>query len=95
MNHSEATLGGGYVSEEDNCAHCTVCQQQLAYTLTDYGMRTELDHFRRRRFRTAPSADEVYQIARMLGAASNNPLAMTIAQRTIAALTKFAPKPHR
>lgn len=42
-------IGGGYwgQGESDNCEHCDTCGKQLAYTLTDYGAREEIDSWTR------------------------------------------------
>ena len=38
-------FGGGYCMEEDSCEHCEKCGKLLDYTLTDYGVSSELEHF--------------------------------------------------
>jgi hypothetical protein len=38
-------VGGGYGSEEDGSANCTTCHKTLLYSLTKYGIESELDNF--------------------------------------------------
>src|SRR3990167_1206356 len=38
-------FGGGYCMEEDSYEHCEKCGKLLDYTLTDYGVSSELEHF--------------------------------------------------
>ncbi len=59
------TLAGGYVGEEDSRAHCESCGKLLDYTLTNYGVDSELDHFEREGIRNDP--EEAYLILRILG----------------------------
>jgi hypothetical protein len=37
--------GGWGMGEHDTCCHCTKCGVILEYTLTDYGVDAEIDHF--------------------------------------------------
>lgn len=43
--YGEDYEGGMIWGESDSCEHCEECGKLLCYTLTDYGVRNELDHF--------------------------------------------------
>ncbi|GEM_PF-1837195 len=38
-------ISAGRDGESDNCETCSTCGKTLSYVLTDYGARSELDHF--------------------------------------------------
>lgn len=57
--------GGGYVMESDGGARCEDCGKLLDYTLTDYGVATELAHFEQSRAPDLSNADECFQLARI------------------------------
>ena len=62
-------IDGGYgAMEEDTPCHCEDCGALLDYTLTDYGVDYELEHFNTVRFRGDLSRDDAFAIARMIGA---------------------------
>lgn len=46
---------GGFLCESDGCEHCEKCGKLLQYTLTDYGVDGELNHF----VESPPSKDEL------------------------------------
>lgn len=62
-------VDGGWGSEEsDTCIHCETCGRVLSYVLTEYGVASEIAHFRKR-FRTDVRPlykDEAYHLARIL-----------------------------
>lgn len=66
----EYRVGGGYhLSEEDTIATCEKCGQTLLYSLTRYGVSSELDHFESQRlsyvdFQKYPGIS--YQVAEIL-----------------------------
>lgn len=44
-NGEDYTWYGTCWSEEDGCEHCTECGVLLRYTLTEYGLQNELEHY--------------------------------------------------
>lgn len=61
--------GGGYCTEEDGCEACEKCGKLLDYTLTDYGVSSELEHFTADDYEGFDwnSAPECYEMARIAG----------------------------
>jgi hypothetical protein len=57
-------LDGGWPLESDGCAHCDTCGQLLDYSLTNWGQRSEFDHFAKHGIENTPEA--AYHIAAML-----------------------------
>lgn len=48
ISDKEFFLDGGWEAHEaDSCVHCDICGALLEYTLTDYGVNAELDHYSR------------------------------------------------
>lgn len=59
--------GGWEAHESDSCVHCQTCCALLEYTLTDYGVDYELDHYSRHMRRKGPlSPEEAYHIVAAL-----------------------------
>jgi hypothetical protein len=56
---------GGFCCEEDECEHCEKCGKLLEYTLTDYGVDEELEHFTEYPPENLDDADECYHLARI------------------------------
>lgn len=77
-------VSDGCASEHDGCCHCSDCGKLLAYVLTDYGVKAELEHFREHP-PTAPLDKEVAaHIARIIAGASDNAAAIALAQAALA-----------
>ena len=79
-------VAGGYGGESDSCEHCDTCGRVLDYTLTDAGVGSEIDHFRKVRFRKPLGKEEAYHVARMLAGAEDDPDAIRIATRAVNAI---------
>lgn len=64
----EFFLDGGWEAHEaDSCVHCEVCHALLEYTLTKYGVDSELDHYSRHMPRKGVlSQEEAYHIVAAL-----------------------------
>jgi len=62
--------GYGGPSEQDHCLHCHKCGKLLDYTLSNYGAREELAHFRTVKFRRDKPLDRdtAYHLARLIAA---------------------------
>lgn len=62
-------VDGGWSSQEsDTCSHCQDCETQLNYSLTEYGVESELDHFLDEDIKILPlSKEEAYEINEVLG----------------------------
>ena len=58
-------LDGGFSTECDSCEHCETCGQLLDYSLTDYGAKSEWDHFQEHGINLS-SADCGYHIQTVL-----------------------------
>lgn len=83
--YAHAGVDGGYGGESDSCRHCENCGRLLDYTLTDDGAGEEIAHFRTVTFTKPLSFDEAYHVARLLEAAEDDPEAIAIGERAIAA----------
>lgn len=64
----KVVVDGGYsIQECDTCAHCQDCDKLLAYSLTEYGAESELDHFLSEKGDLVISdAEESYHIGEVL-----------------------------
>lgn len=82
----DAERCGGWSSEADSCKHCTTCGVVLEYSLTDYGVGTEIQHFRSVRFKKPLSKVDAYHVARLIGAAPDDASARAIAKRAVKAI---------
>ncbi len=81
----ESGMGG---EESDGCAHCDTCGCLLSYSLTDYGVMEELDHFKENPPIAPLSQEEAYHIARMVaGAGDDNAEAIAIGEAAVAKIT--------
>lgn len=59
--------GGWEAHESDGCAHCEACGALLEYSLTNYGVRSEIDHYAKHMKRKgALPLDEAYHIVAVL-----------------------------
>lgn len=59
--------GGWEAHESDGCAHCETCHALLEYSLTAYGVGSELDHYSRHMKRKGPlPPGEAYHIVAAL-----------------------------
>lgn len=59
--------GGWEAHEADHCVHCATCGVLLDYSLTDYGVSTELDHYTRHMKRKGPlPPEDAYHIVAAL-----------------------------
>lgn len=56
---------GGFDQEEDGCSHCEDCGKLLEYSLTDYGVDEELEHFLDRDPFDWNDPDDCFHIARI------------------------------
>ncbi len=81
----EKYSGCGSSSEEDGCLHCGDCGKLLDYTLTDYGAESELEHFRKVKFRRSKPLDRetAYHLARLIAAKEDDMDVIRIAARAI------------
>lgn len=76
---------GGCWPESDSCRHCETCGKLLGYTLTNYGVRAEIEHFTMHPPEAPLSKEEAFHIARMLaGAADGDETAISIARSAVA-----------
>jgi hypothetical protein len=63
-------IGGGWgPAEGDTCVHCNDCGAVLSYWLTTYGVESELEHFRWKRFRNPIGPEEAFHLARLIDSA--------------------------
>lgn len=83
-------VDGGYRRyENDGCCHCDICGVLLDYTLTEYGVSEELDHYERRRFRAPLHPEDAYHVGCLLRDAPENPNVIRVAKRFVAKLTSM------
>lgn len=61
--------GGWEAHQSENSVACEDCGRQLCYSLSDYGVEEEAEHFLRHGV-TAVDPGDVYEIARMVSAVS-------------------------
>ena len=80
--------GGFPGAEDDTCQHCEICGCLLHYSLTDYGVAQELEHFAESPPETPVSKEDAYHIARLLVAAPDNPEIITLARLALAEIKK-------
>lgn len=59
-------VDGGWPQEEDGCCHCEACGRLLDYTLSDYGVEQELDHYLVTPPKSPLGAEEAYHLSRLL-----------------------------
>ncbi|KRG71789.1 hypothetical protein ABB27_02595 [Stenotrophomonas terrae] len=81
-------VDGGWSQDNDGCCHCHDCRRLLDYTLTDYGVSEELDHFRSTRLRGALDAETAYHLARLLEHYSEHPEVKAILPKVRRALAR-------
>ena len=60
--------GGWGGQEEDGCRHCARCGIMLDYSLTDYGVKAEIDHFLRDRDDGPLTAEDAAHLNRVFDA---------------------------
>lgn len=80
--------GGFPGAEDDTCQHCETCGCLLHYSLTDYGVASELEHFSEHPPEAPVGKEEAYHIVRVLVAAPDNSEAVQLAERTLAEIGK-------
>lgn len=84
--------GGWEAHRSEHSVACADCSRQLCYSLTDYGVAEEAEHFLRHGV-TAVDPGDVYEIARLVAAVSyqgNGPRArdvLAVADETVAWIT--------
>jgi len=62
----EVIVSGGWGQESDTCARCQDCEKQLAYSLTNWGVKSELDHFLSKGMVDLSSKEVAYEIEEVL-----------------------------
>lgn len=83
-------VDGGWDQENDGCCHCEDCGRLLDYTLTDYGVEEELEHFRGDRMRRAISPEQAYHLARLLETYEVHPEVLVLVPKVRRALGRAA-----
>ncbi len=59
------SIHGGFSCEEDGCCHCEECGNLLQYTLTNYGVESELANFEAYPPENLDNADMCYELGRI------------------------------
>lgn len=82
----DAILDGGWSLESDGCRHCETCSRVLQYSLTNYGIDSEISHFLGNQPTKPLGEEEAYHIERILCAAPDNPDALQVAEMAVGAM---------
>ncbi|WP_339829429.1 hypothetical protein [uncultured Arenimonas sp.] len=82
-------VDGGWPQDNDGCCHCEDCGRLLDYTLTEYGVESELEHFRGTRFRRAINPELAYHLARLLEHHDDQPQVLKLLPRVRRALSRM------
>lgn len=65
-------VDGGWPQENDGCCHCEDCGRLLDYTLTDYGVQAEMEHFQGGIPAESIEPETAYHLARLLEQADHD-----------------------
>lgn len=87
QGHGES-VDGGWAQDNDTCCHCEECGCLLDYTLTDYGVRSEFEHFRRDRLRRKMNPDVAYYLARVIEHHREHPEVLRLLPKVSRALAR-------
>lgn len=83
-----AFVDGGWPQDNDGCCHCEDCGRLLDYTLTEYGVQEEYDHFKRDRLRRKMTPELAYHLARLLEAHDQQPEVLRLLPKVRRALAR-------
>ena len=79
-------VDGGWSQESDGCCHCESCGLLLDYTLTDYGVGAELEHYLQHPPRAPISNDEAYHLSRLIENHIHHPEVLSLLPVVITAI---------
>ena len=82
-------VDGGWMQDNDGCCHCEDCGRLLDYTLTDYGVKEELSHFKSDRMRRKLSPELAYHLARVLEHNETHPEVLALLPKVNRALNRL------
>lgn len=83
-------IDGGYQQDNDGCCHCEDCGRLLDYTLTDYGVEEELEHFKGDRMRRVVSPELAYHLTLVLTTHHVHPEVLVLVPKVQRALSRGA-----
>ena len=81
-------VDGGWPQDNDGSCQCEDCGRTLDYTLTEYGVEEEMEHFTRRRLRGAINPLLAYALARVLEQHRRQPEVLRLLPKVCRALDR-------
>ncbi len=84
-------VDGGWPQDNDGCCHCEDCGRLLDYTLTDYGVQEEMEHFKGSALVAPIEPELAYHLARLLEHHDSHPEVLAILADVRAALDATPP----
>lgn len=85
-NSSAEFVDGGFQQDNDGCCHCEDCGRPLDYTLTEYGIKEELEHFAIDDLKSEVTPELAYHLCRLLEHYASHPEVLVIIPKVDAAL---------